>query len=191
MIKRILSIALCCILLLTVGLAGFAIGLLTLGGYSPNMLLELVSGQTPQAKIRAYLEAIQAQNREAALAAWLPPDSNSASFPALSERRTQVTDELLARQINGFTIFEPEWWRTCCEPGVTCQAHNAGGARVRVQVLDAQGKPWQYVFDVFTQGVYFGAAEGNPYRRWQLRDIYPWGEAPIFWTFTSVVAPCP
>ena len=70
MIRRILRIALHGILLLAAGLAGFVIGLLTLGGYSPNMLLELVSGETPQAKIKPYLEAIQAQDREAALDAW-------------------------------------------------------------------------------------------------------------------------
>lgn len=191
MFKRILRIALHGILLLLVGLAGFAGGLLTLGGYSPNMLLELVTGQTPLAKIKPYLEAIQVQDRDAALEAWLQPDPSSVIYQELRERRIQVTDELLALQITGYTIFEPEWWSTCCEPGITCQARNAGMARVRVQVLDAQGKPWGYIFDVVTKGLYFGAAEGNPYRHWQLRDIYPRGEVPITWTLTSERDPCP
>ena len=191
MIRRILRIALHGILLLAAGLAGFVIGLLTLGGYSPNMLLELVSGETPQAKIKPYLEAIQAQDREAALDAWLLPGSGTATDAALSERRIQVTDELLARQITGYTIFEPEWWSTCCDPGVTCSARNAGGARVRVQVLDAQGKPWGYTIDVFTKGPYFGAAEGNPYRHWLLRDVYPRGESPLTWTLSATRGSCP
>ena len=102
-------------------------------------------------------------------------------------------DELLARQITQYTIFEPQWWSTCCGQGVTPHARNAGGARVPVQVLDAQGQPWSYVFDVFVDGtVYFGDAEGNPYRHWLLRDAYPHGEPPLYWTLVytgSVHAP--
>jgi len=92
-----------------------------------------------------------------------------------------VTDELLALKITGFTIFEPQWWGTCCEPGVTHHARNAGGARVQVQLLDADGHPWGYTFDVFFDGVYFGDAVGNPYRHWFLRDVYGRGELPIYW----------
>jgi hypothetical protein len=191
MFKRILRVVIHGFILLLVGLAGFASGLLTLGGYSPNMLLELVTGQTPQAKIKPYLEAILAQDREAALEAWLQPDPSTVTYQELSERRIQVTDELLALNITEYTIFEPEWWSTCCDPGITCQARNAGVARIRVQVLDAQGKPWGYIFDVVTKGPYFGDAEGNPYRHWQLRDIYPRGEAPITWTLTPTGAPYP
>ena len=191
MLPKLLRITLIGFLLLLVGLVGFVAGVLTLGEYSPNMLLELIFGQTPQAKITRYLESIQSQDREAALEAWFLPASTSMTFPALSERRVQVTAELLTRQITGFTIFETEWWRTCCEPGVTCQSRNAGGARVRVQVLDAHGRPWQYTFDVFTLGPYFGAAAGNPFRYWQLRDVYLSDELPIFWTLSSTRDACP
>lgn len=170
------------ILLLTfIGGTGFILGALTLGEYSPNMLLELVSGETPQAKITGYLTAIQAQDRVAAIDAWALPAENSAAFKPLSERRDLITDELLALQIKGFTIFEPQWWRTCCDPGVSHHARNAGGARVQVQVLDAYSHPQTYTFDVFTNGAYFGDAAGNPYRYWFLRDVYPHGELPIFW----------
>ena len=168
-------------MLLLVGLAGIIIGALLLGNFSPNMLLELVSGETPQAKITAYLQAIQAQNRAAALEAWTLPASNTESFAELSERRDLVTDELLARQMIGFTIFEPEWWSTCCDPGVIRHARNASGARVQAQVVDAQGQPWLYTFDVFTNGPYWGDAAGNPYRRWLLRDVFPLGETPVYW----------
>jgi hypothetical protein len=178
---KILRLALFCLLLVIVGLSGFIVSALTLGDYSPNMLLEMVSGETPQAKISRYLQAIQAQDRSAALDAWILPLDSSVSFTALSERRDLVTDELLALKITGFTIFEPQWWGTCCEPGVTRHARNAGGARVQVQVLDADGHPWGYTFDVFVDGSYFGDAVGNPYRHWFLRDAYAQGELPIYW----------
>lgn len=92
---KIIRIALYCLMLVLVGIAGFVIGALTLGDYSPNMLLELVSSETPRAKITAYLQAVQAQDWDGAMAAWTLPASSSRSFAELSERRNQVTDELL------------------------------------------------------------------------------------------------
>ncbi len=178
---KILRIALYCLLLMLTGLAGFAVGVLTLGGYSPNMLLEVACGETPQARITTYLRAVEAQDRAAALDAWWLSAAGSGTFTGLVDRRDRVTDELLAHQITGFTIFEPEWWSTCCDPGVICDARNAGGARVHVQVLDKLGQPWSYTFDDFVDGVYFGEAAGNEYRRWILRDVYPRGDLPIYW----------
>lgn len=170
------------LLIILAGAAGIFIGTVVIGDFSPNMLLELAAGETPQTRINIYMKAIQAQDRSAALSAWTLPATSSVHYTELSARREQVTDELLARQITGFTIFEPEWWSTCCDPGVTRQARNAGGARIAVQVLDAQGQPWVYILDVFvTETVYFGGAEGNPYRHWQLRDVYLGGDRPIYW----------
>ena len=91
-----------------------------------------------------------------------------------------VTDDLLAKKITEFTVFEPQWWRTCCEPGVTHHTRNAGGARIQVQVMDAVGYPWLYTFDVFVEGPYFGDAGGNPYRHWILRDAYAHDALPIY-----------
>jgi hypothetical protein len=178
---KILRSALYGLLLLSVGGLGFILGVLLLGDLSPNMLLEMMSGETPQAKITRYLKAIQAQDRGAALDAWILPSDSSAAFNELGGRRELITDELLALKISGFTIFEPQWWGTCCDPGVTRHARNAGGARVAVQVLDASGQPWIYTFDVFTNGPYFGDAAGNPYRHWFLRDVFSQDELPIFW----------
>jgi hypothetical protein len=75
---KILGVLLYLSLLVLVGCAEVFIGAVVLGDYSPNMLLELAAGETPQAKIKAYLTAIQAQDREAALAAWSLPDPGSA-----------------------------------------------------------------------------------------------------------------
>lgn len=180
-VKKFLLLILFVLLLLFVGGAGFALGALTLGDLSPNMLLEIITNETPQARINAYLQAIQSQNRAAALDAWILPSDSSTIYKQMNERRDLVTDELLALKITGFTIFEPQWWGTCCEPGVTHHARDAGGTRVQVQVMDANGYPWIYTFDVFTKVPYFGAAIGNPYRYWSLRDVYPHGEQPIFW----------
>ena len=179
--KKIFRLILYSVLILLGGVIGLLMGTLTIGGLSPNMLLEFVSGETPQARITAYLQAIQSQDRAAALDVWRLPADGTDTFAAMSERRNSVTDELLARKITDFTIFEPQWWSTCCEPGVTHQSRNAGGARVQVQVLDAQAQLWIYIFDVFVDGPYFGDAAGNPYRHWLLRDVYPPDELPITW----------
>jgi len=178
---KILRSALYGLLLLGVGGLGFVLGALLLGDLSLNMLLEMISNETPQAKITRYLQAIQAQDRDAALDAWILPSDGSVIFKELRERRDLITDELMSLKISGFTIFEPQWWGTCCDPGVTRHARNAGGARVAVQVLDANGQPWIYTFDVFTNGPYFGDAAANPYRHWFLSDVYPQDELPIFW----------
>lgn len=179
---KILRTAFIFCLLLLAFLAGFILSALTLGGYSPNMLLELASNETPGARVSDYLRVIQTQDRAGALEAWTLPAPNAKSFTSLNERRSQITDELLGRSITGFTILDTQWWGTCCEPGVTTLARNAGGARLHVQLMDAQGRPWQYIFDVFTNGSYFGDAIGNPYRHWLLRDVYPSDEPPLFWT---------
>jgi len=183
---KILRLALSTALLAIVGIGGVIIGILigaiSLGDYSPNMLLELITSETPQAKISAYLDAIKAQDRDAALAAWHSLGSGTDRADQMNDRRNKVTDELLSHHITNYMIFHPEWWRTCCEPGVTDLPRNAGGARIRVQVMDDRNNAWQYTFDVFAEdGAYFGDAAGNPYRHWQLRDVYPHGEAPIYW----------
>lgn len=161
---------------------GISIGVFLLFTLIPNTILEQLKGETPQAKIIAYLQAIQRNNREVALNLWELEFSQPEQYEALSQRREQVTDELLALEITDFTIFEPEWWTTCCEPHVICGAHNAGGARIQVQVLDDKGMPLLYTFDVFTrEQPYWGDAMGNPPRHWVIRDIYALGQEPLFW----------
>jgi len=160
------------------------------GGYLlfPSLrltLLERLSGNTPEARIRTYVRAVLRDDEEAALAAWELPSwelPNGRSM-AIAERRLTVTRELIAADLqDDFMIDRPEWWRTCCEPGVTCDSLNAGGARVSVQFLDQQGLPVTYIFDVFHRdGSYWGAAMGYPRRHWVLRDVYLRDEEPLFW----------
>ncbi len=148
-------------------------------------LLERITGNTPAARTRAYVEAVLRGDEEAALAAWeLPswelPGGRSA---ALAERRQAVTCELIAADLQeDFLIRHTEWWNTCCEPGVICDSRNAGGARISVQFLDQRGLPAAYVFDVFHRdGPYWGAAASYPPRHWVLRDVYARGQEPLFW----------
>ena len=123
-----------------------------------------------------------------ALSLWeLPSLTNSDQLRALAGRRKQVTSDLLAARLDSrFTILHIEWWGTCCEPGVSEDARDAGGARMRVQLLDKKGVPLVYVFDVFVRVLpYWGAAEDYPLRRWVIRDIYPEGQEPFYWRFVS------
>ena len=180
--------------------AGFALGGLSLGllmtwllGPStfdglPALLLERVRGETPQARVDAYAQAILAGDEEAAFAAWTPPDPerNDELSEALRQRRRDVTRQLIAANLSEtYTITDIEWWTTCCEPSVTCDARNAGGARIRVQFLDQDGLPVVTIFDVLHRdGAYWGAAAGHPPRQWALYDVYPRGEKPLSWRYT-------
>ena len=144
-------------------------------------LLEQALGQTPQAQIAAYMTALAEGDPRAALGLWLEP---GASNPALVARRQSVTDDLLVYGPGlSHHVLDVEWWRTCCEPGVTDEPREAGGARVRVAV-SAQGHPAGiYLFDLQVPGGYWGAAEGYRVRRWVILDVYPESAAPLAWTW--------
>jgi hypothetical protein len=179
--------------------AGFALGVLGLGllmtwllGPStfdglPALLVERVRGETPQARVDAYAQAVLAGDEEAALATWIPPDPerDDELSEALRRRRRDVTRQLIAGDLDeAYTITDVEWWTTCCEPHATCDARSAGGARIRVQFLDEDGQAVLY-FDVFHRdGPYWGAATGYEPRRWALYDVYPRGEEPLAWRYT-------
>jgi len=159
-----------------------ALGLAVFLSPAGNGARERVMGETPEAKIAAYMRAIVRGDREAALGAWELGAAQQPHYEALEQRREQVTNELLALGVREFTILEHQWWTTCCEPHVICDARNAGLARVWVQVLDDQGNPQGYILDVLTrEQPYWGDAMGNPFRRWVIRDVYPTGEEPLYW----------
>ena len=139
---------------------------------------ELLMGETPQARVAAYVRGIVAGDEDAALAVWELPQSGP-----LSQRRRDVTRQLMAAGISPrYLVLNVEWWRTCCEPGVIHDPRDAGGARLSVQFLDNNGSPLIYVFDVFHRGgSYWGAAQGYPARSWALYDVYPQEQEPLFW----------
>jgi len=149
------------------------------------VLLERITGNTPEARVKTYVRAMLRGDAETAQEAWELPtwELPSGRSAALAERRESVTRELIAADLqDDFLILDTQWWRTCCEPGVICDSRNAGGARVSVQFLDQQGLPVTYIFDVFHRdGSYWGAAMGYPRRHWVLRDVYPREQEPLFW----------
>jgi hypothetical protein len=147
---------------------------------------EFVRGETPAAHIRSFIVALERDDLERAEECWVLPDWELAAGRSddLAERRQRIIRDLSAGELDltSYTILDIEWWSTCCMPGVTDSPRDAGGARARVQFLDAAGSPVHYAFDLFTLGgAYWGAATGWPARRWALRDVYEVGEEPLFW----------
>ena len=144
---------------------------------------EWITGDTPTVRARAYASALQRRDDDAALNLWELPAWDHQLVLDLARRREDITHQLIRANLQqDFQILHVEWWRTCCEPGVVHNAHEAGGARIQVQFLDQQGLPVVYTFDVFCRGgPYWGKAAGYPPRDWVLRDVYPPGEDPLFW----------
>ena len=144
-------------------------------------LLERSTNNQPQAQVAAFIQAIVRGDRSAAVELWKIGDTYSQG--EMVRRRERVIDDLLAAGIRpDYLILDIEWWTTCCEPSVTCNSRDAGGARLRVQFLDRKGLPILYTFDVFTrEQPYWGGAAGYPPRDWVLRDVYPHGQEPLFW----------
>jgi len=143
-----------------------------------NRLVERVSGETPQAKVSSYLALVARGDRDRALALW--PTSERLG-PEYEARRHSVTTELeeLGPELS-HRVLEIEWWGTCCEPHVITDSREAGFARLWVEVSGGS-EPRQYMFDVLVLGGYWGWMEGYPVRHWQIVDVYPAGEEPLYW----------
>jgi len=174
--------------LVGISLALISACLLGVWFFFPSVCLTLregITGNTPEARVRAYVRAVLRGDEGAALAAWKLPswELPRGQSAALAERRQAVTRQLIAADLQDeFRVRHIEWWRTCCEPGVMCEWRDAGGARIAVQFLEQQGLPVAYTFDVFHRdGPYWGAAAGYPPRHWVLRDVYARGQEPLFW----------
>ena len=142
-----------------------------------NRLVEQVSGETPQAKVSSYLALAARGDRGEALARW--PTSERLG-PEYEARRHSVTTELgeLGPELS-HRVLEIEWWGTCCEPHIITDSREAGFARLWVEVSGGD-EPRRYVFDVFTRFGYGGWMEGYPVRHWQILDVYPAGEEPLY-----------
>ncbi len=135
-----------------------------------------------QAPITQFVQALARHESVTAMTLWEIAERNTQE--AITQRRESVIADLGNAGIQpDVEILSVEWWSTCCDPSVICDARDAGGARLRVQLLDKAGQPRSYVFDVFTrEQPYWGAAAGYPAREWVLRDVYPYDEQPLFWT---------
>jgi hypothetical protein len=147
-------------------------------------LFERATAALPQSRIAVFAQAIVQGGKTKALKLWeVKDDPSSEKQIALMKRRENVVSDLLSAKIDPeYMVLGIEWWTTCCEPGVTNDARNAGGARIRVQFMDKHGLPNLYIFDVFTrEQPYWGGAEGYPPRDWVIRDVYPFDQNPMYW----------
>ncbi len=142
-------------------------------------MVERIEGETPQAKVRAYLHAVAKGDEAKAASMWCVPSYPDAS--RLEGRRKSTTRELIRRGISSFEIENVEWWCTCCEPRVIPSQKGAGGSRVRVRIVDGNGRSEEYTFDVFVPKGYWGEAAGYPVRHWKIVDVYAAGQRPIYW----------
>ncbi len=169
----------------TIGLAVvclLAIGALAVAPSLRASLTEHVKGETPQAKAKAYLRYVSKGDVEKALSLWKVPSlTNSDRQGALEKRRISVTNDLAQKGISRYELEDIEWWATCCEPRVISSPRDAGGARLKVRIVDRNGKATEYIFDIFVPGGYWGKAAGYPTRHWNIMDVYPVGENPIYW----------
>ena len=152
-----------------------------IGSGTGSRLVEWATGQTPQAQIVRYLDAVAAGNRLAALSRW--PMAEPAD-PILEARRTSVTNDLLAFGPGlHYQITEVVWWRTCCEPGIVDDPGQAGAARFQVAIRGKSRPEKVYTFDLLVPGGYWGQATPYPVRRWDIVDIYPKEQAPLAWVW--------
>jgi hypothetical protein len=175
-------------ILVGIGFCAISIVFLTRGSAYATVV-ETITGETPEAKVGAYVNAVARGQVTQALTLWeLPtwqlPDETEAR---LSARRQSVTQQLAGLPVRAqFNILGIQWWSTCCEPHVIPEPRDAGGARLYVQLFDKDGMPLRYVFDLFTrEQPYWGAALNYPPRQWVLRDVYPDTQAPLFWTWST------
>ncbi|MBC8492155.1 MAG: hypothetical protein H8D43_00105 [Chloroflexi bacterium] len=145
-------------------------------------LLERSTLNQPQAQIAEFVQAIVRGERSTALELWEVKNADTQS--ELTRRRESVISDLMNAGISpDYMVLRVEWWTTCCEPSVTCDSRNAGGARMMVQFLDKNGQPILYTFDIFTrEQPYWGSAAGYPPREWVIREVYAYGQEPLFWT---------
>lgn len=146
-----------------------------------NPLIEKITGETPEAKVAAYLEAIRQGNRASVYNCWRT--ANEHLGPEYEARRQAVTEAISALGSGfSFHVLNVEWWSNCCEPCVIDDPSRAGLARLRVAVGGATEEKVTYVFDVWvTGGPYYGDMMGCPVRHWEIIDAYPEGEEPLYW----------
>jgi hypothetical protein len=146
-----------------------------------NPFIERATGEIPEAKVAAYLEAIRQGNRASAYNCWRTANEHLGT--EYETRRQAVTKAISALGSDLlFRVLDVEWWSNCCEPCVIDDPRRAGFARLRVAVGVATEKKITYVFDVWvTGGPYYGDMMGCPVRHWEIIDAYPEGEEPLYW----------
>lgn len=162
------------VLLLVVVLSGFYIE--TEYGIS-SLIIEKVTGKTPEAKIESYIKAVSGGNKEQAFVVWDIPEINKSSadyYKEQKEQRETFTQDLIAKKISSnFKIKNIEWWSTCCEPHVIQNPRMAGRAKFYVELTDSNNIKSIYVFDLEVPDGYTGGLTGHHVRDWKITEAYP------------------
>lgn len=150
------------------------------GVFTP--LIEKVINESPEAKISAYIQAINKGDRETAFNLWERPVLNAPSEYVIlvKERKEKAFNNFVNMKINSdFKIISTEWWTTCCTPNITNNPKDAGRAVVKVE-LNINNEKRIYIFNMIVKGEnYAGEAEGYPVRHWGIGDIYLLGDKPL------------
>jgi len=189
MIKNIIPKTLGFVTIFLVGIIVGVIGLwLIIQNYDElrYFILEQPTVNQPITKIDDFIKAIIRLDSFSAIELWeISDDALSVSHSDLVRRREEVVSKLISETINpDYKIIYVEWWKTCCDPGVTNDSRSAGGARINIQFIGSNGNPISYIFDVFArEQPYWGKAESYQPRDWVIRDIYPNGQNPMYWLF--------
>jgi hypothetical protein len=143
-----------------------------------ELVIEEVTGKTPEAKIEKYINAVSGGDKEQALAAWNIPSQNESSvLPAeyyenLKVQRETTTQELIAKKLSSnFKIKNIEWWSTCCEPHVLDNSRAAGRAKLYVELTDSNNAKFTYIFDLSVPGGYNGGLTSHYVRDWQIDSV--------------------
>ncbi|MDX9956465.1 MAG: hypothetical protein RBT75_20380, partial [Anaerolineae bacterium] len=122
---------------LLLGIVIGAVGLWLLARSNPELrylLLQDADLREPQARIDAFVQALLREDAAAATELWEVTETWAER--GMDDRRAAVISSLLQAKVDAdYRINEVEWWRTCCEPGVTCDSRGAGGARITVQFM--------------------------------------------------------
>src|SRR5438128_1007712 len=105
---------------------GFFLTFYTALGSPGWQLIGRAIGDTPEARVATYLEAVGRGDAQKAFDTWLLWPRH-ARLEQIAARRERVTRDLAARRPQA-TVERFQWWRTCCEPGVIDSRASAGGA---------------------------------------------------------------
>lgn len=138
---------------------------------SGHIVAEWVLGESPQARLEDFMQAIQRDDRKAALACW-----RAAGLAGDDARHIQVTDGLVSLGPGvRYRILMTQWWAAwCCEPGLVEDPGLANVARLQVEITNSKGHSRQYVFEVRARAILGSEPPGGrPVRCWALADVYP------------------
>jgi hypothetical protein len=158
---------------LIIGIAVVALlaGYLWLTQGAGHTVAEWALGESPQARLRAYVAAVDRGDREAAMALW-----RSEGLPGCAERRQQVTGELLAMGPGlEYRVTGVSWWAAwCCDGGEVEDPSLANVVRLHVEIGSPQSPARQCVFEVRARTFLGPQAPGEQrVRLWSLADVFP------------------